>query len=59
MGLRTLLRTFGTMAYETYRYYAKTSVISREDGRTVRRFDTWDDYLKEEHKYPYSKYIIL
>jgi hypothetical protein len=59
MGLQSLLRAFGAIAYESIRYPTRTSIISREDGRVVARYRNWNDYLKEENKYPYSRYIVV
>ncbi|MBI2507743.1 hypothetical protein HYV89_02210 [Candidatus Woesearchaeota archaeon] len=61
MTVTNTLKLIGKIGLDAILYPTKTTIIERESGDVVRRYNAWNEFLREENNYPYSeyKYIIV
>ena len=59
MTLVAMLKSMKNIAVSSIKAPDKTTIIDRERGDIVKRYNTWNEYLREENNYPYSRYITV
>ena len=59
MTIVAMLKSMKNIAVSSIKAPDKTTIIDRERGDIVKRYNTWNEYLNEERSYPYSEYIVV